>query len=360
MAAQPSLVNELETTLATVPHERRLRMLRRLTDAFIQTATRLKEEHIDVFDDVICCLMNEIETRALSELGLRFAPLPQAPPRTIDRLANHPDIAVAGPVLAQSERLPPSAIAAIAAERDQPHLLAISGRRHVDPAVTEVLVRRGNADVVRRLAGNAGAVFTDSGLNTLLERAAGDVDAAEKIVQRPDMTPELLRTMVVRASDAVRKRLVGAAPPQRRVAVERLIAKVQEELAAAATSDADYYVHTIARLKDEYGDQLGEKQICEFAGAKKPGEVVAAFSILLSVPPEIIEDLMDGDRLEPFLMMCKAANLRWPTVRTLLELSSRPGRSTQDALTQACDDFNKLSPLVSRQALKLWQTKRAG
>lgn len=359
MAAQPSLVNELQTTLADVPHERRLRMLQRLTDAFIEIAARLKDEHIEVFDEVICCLMTELETRALTELGLRFAPLRKAPPKAIGRLASHPDIAVSGPVLAHSERLASSAIAAIAAERDQPHLMAISGRRQVDQAVTEVLVRRGNTEVVRRLAGNAGASFSERALTALLERAAGDADAAERMVQRPDMTPELLRTMVVRAGDAVRQRLVGAAPPQRRAAVERLIAKVENELAVATASDEHYYAHTVARLKEQHGDALSEKNVFEFATAKKTGEVTAALSIMLSVTPELVESLMDGERLEPFLMMCKAANLRWPTVRALLELSTRSGRSTQDGLTQACDDFNKLSTLVSQQALKLWQAKRS-
>jgi uncharacterized protein (DUF2336 family) len=360
MAVQPSLVNELQTTLATLPQERRVRMLRRLADAFIQIAAKLQDEHIEVFDDVICCLMAEIETRALSELGLRFAPLPQAPPKAIGRLASHPDIAVAGPVLAQSDRLPPAAIVAIASERDQAHLMAISGRPTLAPAVTEVLVRRGNADVVRRLAGNAGASFSDSGLNTLLERAAGDGEAAEKIVQRPDMTPDLLRTLVVRASDAVRQRLIGAAPPQRRAAVERLIAKVEKELAVATTSDEHYYAETIARMKNERGERLSEKDIFECAVAKKTGEAVAALAIILSIAPETIEDLLDGERLEPFLMMCRAAGLRWGTVRALLELSNRPGRATQDGLTQACDDFNNLSELVAAQALKLWQMKRAG
>lgn len=359
MSSQPSLVNELETTLATVPPERRLRMLRRMTDAFVEVAARLKDQHVEVFDDVICCLMAEIETRSLSELGVRFAPLPQAPLKTIGRLASHPDIAVAGPVLTQSERLPASAIAAIAAQRDQPHLMAISGRRRVDQVVTEVLVKRGNADVLRRLAGNAGAVFSNQGLNALLERTASDADAAEKIVQRHDMTPELLRTMVVKASDAVRKRLIGAAPPQRRAAVERLIAKVEEELAMAAASDEHYYEHTVARLKEEYGGRISEKEIYGFAVAKKTGEVVAALAILLAVPPELVEDLMDGERLEPFLMMCKAANLRWGTVRAILELSTRPGRATQDGLTQACEGFTNLSSVVAVQALKMWQAKKA-
>lgn len=356
----PPLVDELQTTLATMSQERRTRMLQRMTDVFIQTANRLKESHIEVFDEVICCLMSELETQALSELGLRLAPMPQAPHKALGRLADHPDIAVAGPVLAQSERLTQPDLVAIAKTRDQPHLLAISGRKRVDSSVTEVLVRRGNAEVVRRLAANIGATFSEKGFGVLLERAAGDATAAEKIVQRPETTPELLKTLIVRAGDAVRARLVTAAPPQRRAAVERLVAKISEEVAAVAASDEHYYAHTVARLKEQYGAALSEKEVLEFAGGKKTGEVAAALSIILSIPPETVEELMDGERLEPFLMMCKAANFRWPTVRALLELRARPGKSMQDFLTEACDDFNKLSVLVSTQALKLWQTRRAG
>lgn len=354
---QRSVVNELQTALATISRDRRARILQRVTDAFIQIAGRLQDEQVDVFDEVICCLIAEIETQALAELGLRLAPVPQAPRKVIRQLAENSDISVAGPLLAQSERLTQPDLAEIATNRDQHHLLAISGRRRLDASVTEQLIKRGNADVMRRLAGNSGAVFSESGYGVLIERAAGDAQTAEKVVQRADITPEQLRTMIMRASELVRARLIGAAPPQRRIVIERLIAKISEEVTETA-GDADYYLHTIARLKETHG-VVTEKEVAELASAKKSGEATAALSMISGVPPETIEELMDQERLEPFLMMCKAANFRWPTVRSLLELRVRAGKSMQDFLTQACDDFNRLSPRVSQQALKFWQAKRA-
>ena len=354
-----TMVNELQTALGAVAKDRRARILQRVTDAFIQVAAQLQDQHIDVFDEVICCLIAEIETQSLSELGLRLAPMPKAPRKAIRRLAENADIKVAGPVLAQSERLSDPDLAAIASTQEQAHLLAISGRKRVEQTVTEVLVQRGNNDVMRRLAGNGGAVFSEAGYDVLLERAAGDAATAEKVVQRADITPEQLRAMIIRASELVRARLIGAAPPQRRAAVEKLIAKISEEVAAAAVGDDDYYVHTIDRLKAAHGT-ISEKEVIAFAAAQKTGEATAALSMICGVPPETIEQLMDQERLEPFLMMCKAANFRWSTVRALLELRVRPGKSMQDFLTQACDDFNRLSPRVSQQALKFWQTKRAG
>lgn len=354
---QRSVVNELQTALATISQDRRARILQRVTDVFIEIASRLQDEQIDVFDEVICCLIAEIETQALAELGLRLAPIMRAPRKVIRRLAENPEISVAGPLLAQSGHLTQPDLAEIATNRDQHHLLAISGRKQLDPCVTEQLIRRGNADVMRRLAGNSGAVFSEFGYGMLIERAASDAQTAEKVVQRADITPERLSQMISRASELVRARLIGAAPPQRRIVIEHLIAKISEEVTATA-GDADYYPHTIERLKKTHGT-VTEKEVAELATAKKSGEATAALSIISNVPPETIEELMDQERLEPFLMMCKAANFRWSTVRSLLELRTRAGKSMQDFLTQACDDFNRLSPRVSQQALKFWQTKRA-
>jgi uncharacterized protein (DUF2336 family) len=352
-------VNDLQSVLAELPQDRRARVLQRITEAFVQIAAQLKDQHVDVFDEVICCLIAEIETQALSELGLRLAPMPNAPRNAIRQLAENADIKVAGPVLAQSERLSEPDLAAIASTRDQAHMLAISGRKRVEQTVTEVLVQRGNGDVMRRLAGNLGAVFSEAGYDILLQRAAGDAAMAEKVVQRADITPERLRAMIARASEAVRARLIGAAPPQRRAAVEKLIAKISEQVAATASNEDDYYAHTIARLKEAHGS-VSEKDVIAFVGAQKTGEATAALSMICGVPPETIEQLMDQERLEPFLMMCKAANFHWATVRALLELRVRPGKTMQDFLTEACDDFNRLSPRVSQQALKFWQAKRAG
>ena len=52
--------------------------------------------------------------------------------------------------------------------------MAISERPMISPPVTEVIVRRGDRDVVRKVAGNAGAEFSAVGFNGLIRRAAQD------------------------------------------------------------------------------------------------------------------------------------------------------------------------------------------
>src|ERR687888_282456 len=64
------------------------------------------------------------------------------------------EIEVAGPVLRESERLDNEALVANASTKSQAHLLAISQRRSIAENVTDVLVRRGNQEVVNSVARN--------------------------------------------------------------------------------------------------------------------------------------------------------------------------------------------------------------
>jgi Uncharacterised protein conserved in bacteria (DUF2336) len=110
-------------------------------------------------------------------------------------------------------------------------------------------------------------------------------------------------------------------------------------------------------LKERHEGRPLEADVLGYATAKKPVEVICCLAMICRVPPELIESLLDEQRREPFMMVCKAANFKWPTVRALVEMRERPGQALQDALTQACEDFNRISPIVAQQALKMWQKK---
>src|SRR5512140_3021093 len=101
-------------------------MLRQVTDLFLHEAGRLSEEQIGVFDDVLVQLAARIETRTLTEISERLAPVANAPVELTLNLARHSEIGVAGPVLTDSSRLTTAQLVEIASTRSQEHLLAIS------------------------------------------------------------------------------------------------------------------------------------------------------------------------------------------------------------------------------------------
>src|SRR5271169_4882689 len=104
MNAEPSLIAELEDAIKSGSSDKRVQTLRRVTDLFLNDADRLNETQIGLFDDVLCHLIKQIETKALVELSENLAPVDNSPIEVIRRLAHSEEIAVAGPVLTQSAR----------------------------------------------------------------------------------------------------------------------------------------------------------------------------------------------------------------------------------------------------------------
>ena len=153
------LIPELEQIVDSGSRTKRAETLQRITALFLDGASRYSEEHVGLFDDVFGRLIEEIETKARAELSSHLAPVSNAPVKLLRTLAKDDDIAVAGPVLKLAPRLAEIDLVEVAENKSQAHLRAISARRALGEAVTDVLVRRGDREVARRVAGNRGANF---------------------------------------------------------------------------------------------------------------------------------------------------------------------------------------------------------
>src|ERR1700722_4514069 len=150
-AANFSIVDEVQTAISTGSAEKRLETMKRVTDLFLLSAGTFNDEQIELFDNVLERLIKTIEIRAiadvsariaLAEMSSQFAVVAQAPPSVVCRLARNDEIAVAGPVLAESARLSAEDLVEIAQTKGEQHLLAISGRWWLKEIVTDVLLAR--------------------------------------------------------------------------------------------------------------------------------------------------------------------------------------------------------------------------
>ena len=146
-------------------------------DLFIVGAVQYSDEDVTRFDDVIIRLAVDIEISARALLAIRLAPIPNAPTGIIRSLAADDIIDIAGPVLTQSERLDDTTLAETPSKKGQEHLLAILRRRCLCEAVTDVLVERGDQQVVLSTAENRGAKFSETGFATLVSGRTAMTDS---------------------------------------------------------------------------------------------------------------------------------------------------------------------------------------
>ena len=80
MPAVSLLIDELEAALQSGSRDRRVDLLRKITDLFVAGAGRFSEQQIEVFDDVLQHLVKRIESKAREELSHRLALIDNAPP----------------------------------------------------------------------------------------------------------------------------------------------------------------------------------------------------------------------------------------------------------------------------------------
>src|SRR5215472_8782890 len=274
MANRASLIDELERALASGTSDQRIHTLARITDLFVIGAETYSDEQIDVFDDVMLKIAARIEAKSLARLSTRLAPLPNAPKRTVKELAFHDDMTVARPVLVASERVDN------ARSKSQQHLLAISVRKSLSEATTDVLVERGDREVVRSVASNSGARFSNAGFLRLVTRSTGDDVLATRVGSRSDIPRAHYLKLLERTSASVREKLT-ALNPQAALAVKTAVAEVTGSMRSETREASADYAEARSQIEVLFrGKQLNERAIYQFARERKFEHIVIALSKL--------------------------------------------------------------------------------
>jgi len=360
MGADLSFISELEHAIANGSAERRSQILQRITDLFVLGSARFSDDDIALFDDVIGRLAAKIEQSAQVLLATRLAPIANSPPKTIRTLAFNDAIEVAGPVLSQSGRLDDATLVELASQKGQGHLLAMTRRPSLSEAVTTVLVKRGDRDVVIGVIGNKGARFSDVGFAMLVQRSENDDGLAACLGARPDIPPHMLLTLVARASETVRVKL-EAANPSAREAVRLAVREAADQVQTATMEQVPDHaagVATVERLQRSGG--LNEDAIGTFASGGGFVETCAALAAMGELPLAFVEQAMASDRAENILIIARAVGLSWPTVKQILSLRADKRIMPQRDVARALASYEQLRSQTAQEIVRFYRTRMRG
>jgi len=351
------LLDELDSALSSGTIDRRIEILTRVTDLFLNGAPRYTEDQVAVFDDVIARLISAIEANARAKLAHRLAPIGNAPANVVHLLAFDDDIEVARPILTHSPRLSDQTLVANASTKSQQHLQAIAQRSSLSEAVTDVLVKRGDREVVHSVVKNRGARFSDAGFRHLVQRSAGDDALATEVGMRSDLPRQHFLMLLERASNAVRLRLANE-NPQARTAVDGVVAEVVGRIRNEARNSSPSFAAAEAAVERQNRvRRIGEAEIYEYARDRKFEETAIALSIMCDTPIDVVERALLDPGAEIVLILAKVAGLSPTTTKAILLLRAADrGMSTED-LEQALLSFNKLQPETARRVLGFFRTR---
>jgi uncharacterized protein (DUF2336 family) len=364
--AASSIVDEVETAINAGSAEKRLETIKRVTDLFLASAGSFDSEQINLFDIVLERLVKTIEIRAiadvsariaLAEMSSQLAPIAQSPPSVVRRLAKNDEIAVAGPVLAESARLSTADLVEIAETKGEQHLLAVSGRWWLNEVVTDAILARRYPTVSRRIVNNPGARVSAAGFAIVVAQAESDPELAVETGIRVDLPPELRHQLLSRATEDVRSRLLARAPPhvfeEIRSAIATVAAGVNREMSKTRDFAAAKRFVTLLNANGE----LNEATLFGFAKQRKYEETVAALAALSQSTVEVIRPLMQSLRDDGVLIPCKVAGLSWETVSAILESRFATGSMGPHELEKIRDQFARITSDNARRLLRFWQVR---
>jgi len=349
-------LQQLDVAVSKGSPESRERALWYATDLLI--VGRYTDDEIWMFGEIIGRLEQDIETAARAQLARRLARADNAPVKIINKLAFDDSIDVAGPVLRESVRLDTKTLIANARSKSQQHLLAISQRRSIDAEVTDVLVTRGDREVVRSVATNAGARLSEFGILQMIKRSETDSILVEEMGRRKDIPRHLFQQLIAKASDNAKKRLESERP-EAAGQIEALVAGVTGSLHSKFGPASKRYFDAKRIVAGQYQlGNLNEKMIFGFAQSRKFEEATVGLSLLCSLPVDVVERALVAKNKEMALILTRALGFSWETALSLLFLGAPDHRIQAHNLEDMKREFDELNFETSRSVLQTYQSRK--
>lgn len=359
MGMLDSFIREIEEAIASGETGQRSRNLRQLTDLFLDQAAALNDDHVSVFDEVILLLVQDAEQDARVELSMRLADVGNAPSKIVKTLARDAQAAVAEPILQRSPQLSDDDLAAVAGERAQEHLLAISRRATLSERITDVLVERGDSQVACAIAQNAGAKLSGASLSKLVKKAQQDGALRSLLQKRPGLAAEQFRAYI---QSAAPNPSASQAKPEAAVDMRRLqpmLAKLAKAMVAPAElSDRDISPGLERLGKTAKGKAIEEVRVANWIKANKMDDALAAIAHNAGLPGAAVVAAYEAESYEPLLVIVRAARLSWNSFKLLF--TARDGQALPgDVLKNSFEIFQQV-PIIHAQKLGRLLERKVG
>jgi len=354
---QENLIDQLEDAVSGKNIGWRADMLKRVTDLFLLGSGKYTEPQIELFDEVMSKLLDTVEAASRVEFGNRVADAPDAPISAVRLLAFDEAIEVAAPVLSRSERLSEEDLIKTAETMSQEHLLAISKRRELKEGLTDILVTRGNREVLVSTATNQGSRFSQLGIDTLVEKAGSDEKLALSVWTRQDIPRQQMVRLFRQASDGLRRQL-EAAHPRHADSIRATVSAAAEQMQAIARAGSAQFQAASATLAELHANgQLDETVLQQLIEDNNFDGIAAALSLLCDLPIGPVERALAQGHYEQILLFAKAVEFSWNTTLDLIRFQASGKVLSQAETDQYFASYSRMQVRTAKAALQFYRLR---
>jgi uncharacterized protein (DUF2336 family) len=353
-----SLIHDVQDASTSGSTMRQLRALTRITDLFLAGSASYSQQQVELFDEVVKVMVEEIEVKTRIKLAHRFAADPAAPAVLVRAIAANDDIAVAAPVLSQSPVLTEPDLVASASTQSQDHLLAIAQRETISEVITDILIERGEQQVVHAVAKNAGAQISDDGFDELVQRAGADVELALHVGTRRDIPRHHFLKLLETASASVCSRLIAINPDLVEI-VHETVTEVIDDINGEVRRHSAAHAKARVRIKrlSEW-KELREADVHAGARTQNFEKTVAALAALAGCGIEVAERALLNENPGAVQIIAKAAGCSWTTAKALLLMTVAERKMSKVELERARVNFEELERRTAQRVMEFYEARR--
>src|SRR5262249_25902269 len=162
-------------------------------------------------------------------------------------------------------------------------------RPSLTPGVTDVLVTRGDRQVVHSVTRNTGARFSDAGFRMLVKRSIGDDVLAMHVGSRKDIPRQHFLSLLDKASASVRQRL-AVENPGAAGAVDGVLGEIVSGIRSEVRNSSPDYANARSQVEALRREgQLGEAQVYGFARERNFECTAVSLSLLCQISIDVVE-----------------------------------------------------------------------
>jgi uncharacterized protein (DUF2336 family) len=343
----------------TSPDKRR-ELLEEVTDLFLEQPAAHSDRESELFGDVMAKVAYQVEMQVRQRLAERLAKVAEAPHDLIVTLAND-EIEVAGPILRHSGVLRDEDLVKVAREKGQGHLLAVSQRESVSEAVSEVLVERGNDQVLVALANNAGAEFSRDTMANLVAKSE-KIEALHKpLLERHDLPPDMMHNMFWWVSSALREYIASQTGVDESV-LEEVLDETRADIESQIRANESDLLRAARKVRQMHrAGQLNEIALVHFLRQKETPSFIVAFALMCDVDMTTARRILFDPGHEGLAIACKAVGFDRSTFSAIVLLGDENGEKRTHSAKQVANLmklFDRMPPDNAKRTLRFWRIRK--
>jgi len=324
MLSTRQCLDEIADFYQSGPNEKSADLLERVKDLFFLTVDQQSADDRSAFGDVMERMAIDVDTLTRTRFSERISKTEFAPIDLIRGLARD-EICVARPVLQYSPCLREGDLVSISNDAEQDHLMATAHRAELTEPVTDIIVERGNLNVLKVVISNTGAKYSAASRHRLLKTPELQEELQQVMRARRDLAPSPfarltrlteaefwqqiseIALMTNDEPDAIQPEIKAPAEPAEEVNLDEQVSKKLEKKPGKDP-----------RMEPTH--PASEKALVNAATSGKAVETVQFFAKITHLDEVMIEHCIFKAHVPALIVLCKAHSLSPSTFTTMLQL----------------------------------------